>query len=434
MALIKQGSLTAAGSRVGFGFQKPPNAASTGEDQIGISTFSINGVAQTAGAFMPLIALQANLSPIASFKDMPPELTGDAYPTDVYKDGQLFGGQITFIPRLVGAFPYILLGAVGWNTLGVTEGSGYRYRYLPPWGSLASTATWRDGTAVASPTAIENAAYKEQYLYPEEVIANGNTDNTVADEKYLPWMQWVIENPNGEGAQGYNALINSLVLTVPQQGPASVRLGVVGKTGKIYDQNASVKPAWIDRQDDFSGTMMALSASLDIDDPNMSGVKFYGVKLSILNNLTGPREEQVMGSDHPDTFTVKRRVVQIETTVKWKDAVLSRLMLSGNTSGETFDPLIDTTDFGFKLDSSYDIGGGTKASLAFKAPKVIWRPNGPIMPDLNGDNIVTQDYVGIVSDDGQHPYFWFDLVTNQYDRTFQDGSSNTYTAFDINLA
>jgi len=380
---------TAAGSTIGFQLNPVTISGTTGSSEGGLPVDA---------NYIGLATIRTSLSPIVDIQASPFELSSGLHPTDTfYKASEMVAGQVVFVPRLKDTFPRLLaamMGDVSTTGADITETGVYSTVFKFPDGSTSQFA---------------------------------DVGNTIKTKDYIPWLSFVTVLPDGDfGTLAEDCVIPSMQINIPQTGPLNVTMPIIGKKGKLNDgQNYTVSTP-----DTFESVPVSGNGSFKI-----GGVEhpITGARISLINSTTTPKEELVVGNYHPDTFTTRRRAATIEFTYKWVDGALAEKILSNGAyvAGELdFDAVMPASS---SFDATFDAPGRYRRKPAlhyhihstFYATSVKWMPNGPIVPDLNGDDILMQNWVGTVLDDGTNDYLT---------ATVRNSESNALTAYKASAA
>jgi len=195
--------------------------------------------------------------------------------------------------------------------------------------------------------------------------------------------------------------------TIPQAGPIAARFDAVGRVPS-FPEGESWTTADLDDGDSFP---VAGSPGSFVKLPTFSAsaLPATGCIVEMINMMTTPQQELVIGAQYPDDFVVLQRVATVRFVYKWEDPALCRTIMTGASSGSTtWTPKVYTSDFQAVVKVADPIALGTQPqALTFDAEKVQWEPNGPIR--LVGNNILAQEYVGTALEPSSDEYFTITL-------------------------
>lgn len=300
-------------------------------------------------------------------RQFPLEVGGINVPTGAFKAGAFVAGGARITPRLEGDFGWLLLGVLG-------EGS--------------------DG---GSGSGGDTGVYKHVFTFAD-------------DSSYIPWMQVEKYIPGQVEAlleRGIDCKLTQLGFTVPQSGLVVAEPVWVGRV-----------PSWVEDPtlpgiyEDFEGpSSVPISArgSLTINSVALPAV---GATITIANNLTSPQQEMIIGEYYPDDFVPLSRAVQIRFTYKWADPDFYQQIMANSASGLEWAPPVFYGPADLTVESPGNIPTKTVPySLRVFAQNVSWAADGP--PQLQGGNIIAQDYIGTVNDNNGGEYFRAELVNTQ---------------------
>lgn len=328
--------------------------------QAGIVGYGLNDNGAKGGAVQSWYrhrTLVAGMAPVVEQQVAPPEISGPNIPTGAYKSGNFYAGRFSIQPRLEGDFGWLLLGATG------------------------ASASAAHGTIAGLNVHAFNMKPGAATFLP-----------FMGFRRHIPGLS----TADDDGDIGEDCVISAMTFNLPQVGPLSVDMDVVGRKGKMDD--APDLWTWADIVEPFESVPMVMKGS-GIVLPSWTpggglALPITGARVSLANNTTSPQEERIIGSYNPDDFAVRQRSFTVELTYKWKDADLCRLVWNGNAVGNDFYPCITTTDFQLRVESPCDIDPGTidaPYALQFDAPKMFWQTQ-PLQ--LSGDDMVMLQIVG----------------------------------------
>jgi hypothetical protein len=226
-----------------------------------------------------------------------------------------------------------------------------------------------------------------------------HTFKFAAQQSFLPWMgvRKYIPGPVPLGEAGIDCLVTTVRFNIPQNGIVQSRVDFIGRQPELEEA-----PTWT-FQDVFEDY-----ASVPLSCRTAGGVKFpaNGAKLAIqnlivtlVNNLTSPQQEMIVGSPFPNGLVALSRAMTIQAVLLYEVPDLYELMLAGQTlagilpwSSEPY-----KTTFQAIVEAPGDIAGTNplvKHSLTIEAESVMWQPNGS--PVLAGGDLVLLPLMGTV--------------------------------------
>ncbi len=340
----------------------------------GVTTVGFQG-GLTAGAFnLSLLtydrhrANDIDFGPVQDSRIFPLEVGGVITPTGAYKAGVYSAGGATILPRLDGTFGDLLLALLGQDTVTVN--------------SPVSGANTHDFQI--NPNAVDQ----------------------------IPWV-FVRKDIPGSGAvrpfgvMGADCKLAQMQIMIPQNDVVSVRVDFAGRTAQ-FDNYAD---AWLFGNVYETAGRVPISCKGDFQLPTIfsNNLPVTNVVVTIVNNITTPRQEMIIGSYNPDDFAVISRVMTIRFVFKWSDPSLYQYLLTGASgpSANTWTPTPFITNwnsdsnpnhYAFQADiqATDIITGTTPYSMTIRAGSVVWQPNGPIT--LRGGGILAMEVLGTVLD------------------------------------
>lgn len=336
-------------------------------------------------AYYKMRVLENNTGAVQEQLVFPPEVGGTLNPQAAYKQALYFGGDTTFIPRLENSFGLLLKAALG----------------------ACVTTPDHDYSGAAKP-GVTSHCFKQ-----------------ASNPAHLPWFSLRRKIPGStpaldSGETAVDCRMANLRFTVPAAGKLSCSAVVQGRrvvlgspAGWAY-ANATFEDAFT-TPDAGRGTFL------------IGGVKYpiLGAQIDVVNGLTNPRDEMVIGSFNPDDFAPLRRGVQIRIVYKYQNDDLYRRLLTGQPDGTEWtslpfyqDTAGTTKAFKAVFQAPQTIGSsGVPYTLALVANRVVWAVDGPIQ--LKGGGIITQTFVGTVLDEGTLDFFdvYLDNATASYEMT-----------------
>lgn len=239
-------------------------------------------------------------------QNFPFEVGGTIVPTGSFKSGVFAAGDVDFIPRVENVLGYILRAALGNMT--TTEDA--------MWDPITGTDT--NGGAVTN-------------------INTHVASFDPAGSFIQPWMAIRVFIPgsnasNAYGEEAIDAKVNALRLTIPAAGLLQATASFVARTPK-YPSAADVN-AWT-YGNEFENSLSVPHAGRG---EILIGGEEYPITaatVELMNGLTTPQQEQVVGSYYPDDFVALNRMSQIRIVYKWENPQLWNRILTGQPVGET---------------------------------------------------------------------------------------------------
>lgn len=302
---------------------------------------------------------------------LPPENGGVITATGAYKFGAFVGTEIDLIPRLENNFGWLLEAALG------------------------------------AVTSVANARYTASGFVEDVTGVNAHVFRfDPSDSSYQPWLAVRRTIPGASttyGEIGYDCKVGSLRLNVPAGGLLTSRIGIVGRRPIQED------PTGWTYADPFEGSdsiPQGMRGSLSIAG---STLPVTGLSIDIINGLSTPQQEMVIGSFYPDDFVALTRGCTIRAVYKWANADLYRQILNGGAANLEWDSMPYITEtvgttraFHAEFFSAGNISGSSP-SQPFKmkifANKVAWQFDAAGVELAAGD-ILMLPFVGTVLDTG----------------------------------
>lgn len=337
----------------------------------------------TAGAFKIALANwrkhRANdidYDAVQEQKLFPLEVGGAITPTGDYKSGVYLAGGATLLPRLESEFGELLLAALG-----------------------ASTTT-----ANSPESGVNTHVFHFRTDYQDEIP-------WISLRKMIAGKQGV----RGQGITGYDNKVAQFRLMLPQNDIVQARMDFIGRVPK-YEP---FPETWLSAgaYEDFPSVPISCKGSFTIPTQFTGGLPVTSVVIELVNNVTSPREEMIVGSYFMDDMVVRSRSMQIRFIYKWADPSLYELINTGTVNGTDWSPapFITTYDgtsnyaFQAHMESPQVIPSkATPFSLDVRAASVAWQANGPVM--LRGGGIIQQEYIGTVLAPVNANYSYADFI------------------------
>jgi hypothetical protein len=317
----------------------------------------------TAGAWQKHKLVRTNLS-VAELTDaLSPSVGGGLFIDGTYKNAVLAGGTMTMEARLQGSLGYLLYAAAG---------------------SYSATAT---GTSA-----------KGTRFYVDQ-----------ANQTQLPWMAVRRYTPGSLGTDGVteymiDCKVSNMTLTIPQMGPMIATCGLVGRRPQALDGEITANTS---AYETASGVALSCKSNVNLTfDPigaigtaynvtDSSVEAFMGAEITMVNNLTGPQQEIVIGSYYMDDIAALTRGAVITLVYKWKNPKLYDRLFYAAAQGTSFaatdwTPIIQT---GAATISSVSAAG--TPSMNFVTPSMNWTIAAP---QLVGGQLLTTTVTGVVTE------------------------------------
>lgn len=231
---------------------------------------------------------------------MPLELSGILTPTGGYKMGAYFVQEVDIIPRLEDDIGWLLYATLG----NVSSVQNAKY----------TNAGWVTNTG----------AYGHYFRM------------NPTDQADIPYLAARIKVPGPTGASadsgevGYDCRASGLRLNIPGAGMITGRFGVQGRAYINAPTHAEVN-AWtyVNAFEDSTSIAHSGTGSINI---GTHTPKITGLVLDIINNLSRPQDEMIVGSFNPDDVIVLSRSARLRATVKWENATLWNALYYGGAN------------------------------------------------------------------------------------------------------
>lgn len=328
--------------------------------------------------------LTANVGPVQLQDVLPPEIGGVIAPRGAYKRGTFVGGSLDMLPRVENVLGFLLYAACG----------------------QVSTITGKDLDGITSTNVNSH-------------LFSFNT----SDSAFQPWMAVRRLIPGAVAADrllesGYDCKVTGASIIIPASGKPLVRMGVVGRAW-VEEEDPTL--VWNNSYEDGGTIPESCSGyvTLGADAP-----KVLQCTIDLINGLTNPQQEFILGSYYPDDFAALSRAMSIRVMIKWENPDLYQKAVTGGAAGTTWSPTPYRTtgtapQWGFKLElrAPNTIVGSAPArnyAMQIRAQDITWLPDGP--PNLAAGGFMVQPFVGTV------------LVPSSGDY-YQIGLQNTATAY-----
>jgi hypothetical protein len=292
----------------------------------------------------------------------PLEVGGVITPTGAYKAGAFVGGGATLFPRLEDRFGDLLLALMGSASVAVNT---------PVAGAYTHTFKF-------DPNALEEVPW---LTVRKHVPGRGNT--------------------RPQGLVGIDNKLAQMRLMVPQNDVLSARVDFAGRVPQFDNYS----DAWLYANNYENADKAAYSCIGSFQIPTIfaNQLPVTGVIIEMVNNITTPQEEKVVGAYFPDDYVVRTRSMQIRFVLKWADPELYQRAYTNQLAGTAWapQPFITNYDGGtgkyaFQADisSTAYVTGTTPYKLTIRAGTVVWEAAGPVR--LMGGGIISLEFRGTV--------------------------------------
>jgi len=297
-----------------------------------------------------------------------PQETGTLTPTGVYKGGYFMQGAAELLPRLASDFGWLLLLAVGQVTTSVS-------------GTVATH------TFSFNPTQYE-----------------------------LPWASARMFVPgrgsvNPLGIIGYDNLMAGITFNMRPMSPIQATVEWMGRVASL-DQNAQF---WVDTApEEFPTVPLTNNGSLTIN--GINSIPIVDATVQFMNDLSGMREEAIIGSPTMDDLVTLRRSLMLQFTLKWNSAEIYNRVVAGAKSGTNWSPSP------FTVQTS---GGNAAFDLYVAAPTTIPGSTTQYGLHIKGNNIAVMEAGPLTMQPGQ-------VITQKYmAQILNPLSGGAYMEFDL---
>jgi hypothetical protein len=241
----------------------------------------------------------------------------------------------------------------------------------------------------------------------------------------VPWMGFRKFIPADQasdtlGERYDDCKITNLVLTLPNDGLVNARVDVVGREF-TFEEN----PDWGETSgsvggwdpvygefEDYTSVPIGSDVGGYINVPTFGDLPVIQAQVGIQNMPLDPRMEKVYGSPYLEDVTVVSRAVTLDLTVKWTNPDLYQQVLTGSTSGLTWDSTPFTTSMEFLTQSPVNMPAeSVPYKLFVQVTEAMLSLQGGVQ--LAGNNAVLLRFSGTALDvSGDYVVF---QLWNQYD-------------------
>ncbi len=324
-----------------------------------------------AGTFTPgsytwrrMPVLTAQTGPAQMQDVLPPEIGGVIAPRGAYKRGTFFGGAVELLPRVENVLGFLLYAACG----------------------NVSSQTGKDLDGITA-TAVNSHIFRFD----------------TADSAFQPWLAVRRMIPgsvaaNKLGESGYDCKVANLSMVFPASGKPMFNVGIVGRNW-IMEEN----PTWT-WNNTFEDSGSIPESCTGYVTAGSDSPKILQASIDLVNGLTTPQQEMILGSYNPDDFVALSRAMSIRIMTKWEDPDLYQKVMTNSAAGTAWSstPFRTTGSgptWGFKLElrSPTQIPTSSPArnfAMQIRCQDVVWLPEGP--PRMQAGGFLTQGYVGTV--------------------------------------
>lgn len=302
--------------------------------------------------------------------NLPPENGGVIVATGTYKFGAFVGSEIDIIPRIEDNFGWLLEATLG----AVTSVTGARY---------TASGFVSDVTGVNS------------HLFHFDPV----------DSSAQPWLAVRRTIPNSDGTNlgevGWDCKVGSLRVNVPAGGLMNARMGIVGRA---FKQESPAAWTYAEAFEDSKSIPQGMRGSLKV---GPTALPITGLSIEIMNGLSTPQQEMIIGSFNPDDFVALYRGCTLRAVYKWANPDLYQQILMGGAGNFNWDssPFITQTSgsvraFQAEFWSPVNIAGSSPLQpykMKIFANKVSWQFDQAGV-ELAAGEILMLPFIGTVLD------------------------------------
>jgi len=242
------------------------------------------------------------------------------------------------------------------------------------------------------------------------------------DVPYVHVRRYVPDSAGGTGytEYGFDGKAVSLSLALPQMGAAKAEFGVVLRRPYGVADEDGVSASAISGISD-TPLSLALSCVSNISLPGLgvytaSDAAFMGAQVQLVNGTIAPQDGMIVGSYHPEDFTVLSRGGTIRMAYKWKDEALYNAVVYGGDLAE-WQPQIKYSDVVLTLKAASN-ATNFPYQLDLVFPNVALTMSAPT---LAGGRFVMTEVTGAVTYDSVSGYPW--LATIRNGKTYADSAA-----------
>ncbi len=239
---------------------------------------------------------------------------------------------------------------------------------------------------------------------------------TPGSEQAVPLVharRYVPDTSGGTGytEYGFDGKAVSLSLAMPQMGAAKAEFGVVLRRPYGIADEDSVTASSINGISD-SPLSLALSCTSNIALPtlgisNSTNAAFMGAQVQLVNGTISPQDGMIVGSYHPEDFTVLSRGGTVRMAYKWKDEALYNAVVYGGDLAE-WQPQIKYSDVVLSMTAA-----SNATTYPYRLDLVF--PNVALTmstPTLVAGRFVMTEVTGAVTYDSVTGYPWMAFMRN----------------------
>jgi hypothetical protein len=282
----------------------------------------------------------------------PFQLGSEITPPGVFKAGVYGKGEIDLIVHLEHFIGHILRGVFGSVT-------------------TVEDAKWDNATNAPETTGDTPGVNTHTFKFDP------------AGSHILPWMGMRMKVPGLSSAQVYgeqavDGKIDALRINIPAAGLITATVSLCSRIVTFPLATTVNGWAYANGYEDANSAAHAGTGSFLI-----GGVKYPITSLSIdvINNLTKPEQEMVVGSYFPDDFVPLSRMIRLSMMYKWENPTLYKKIMAGqdtNTDWDTMPFIQDTSGVTKAVDATFfsqgNIPGSTERNmLKFIGNRVAWQ-------------------------------------------------------------
>lgn len=411
-------------------------------------------------------AMDINFGPVQDLRTFMLEVGGIVTPTGAYKAGAFIGGGATLQPRMQGDFGWLvkfLMGKVtttpgtasaaavhaDFSVAAGTISTGFTAPPTPRRVTFTVTSTVSGGPAALAITGTyEGAAQTEnlniadgangtvtvtvkEYSAITSIVITGTATGQISagyyqtnshaftlddDPTLIPWISGrkVIPGPTKLSEVGLDCKLAAARFIFPQNGIVQSRVDMIGREPTWDDNTAVASYAYYGAYEDYKSVPATCVVSGHVKLPNYDSnpQKVTSAQVTMVNNLSTPQAEMIIGSPYPDDFAILSRSMNVQAVLKWEDPVLYNKIFTGNLTS-TWNPEPFTSDFEILVKAPKLIPGSsdTNWSLKINAGEVMWQTPGT--PTLEGGGMLMLPIQGQVIQPESGQYAVITLVNEQ---------------------
>lgn len=307
-------------------------------------------------------------------EDLPFQIGGSIVTPGVIRNGSFVAGQANMFLTLEDTIGHILKGVMG----SVTTTIGAKW-------DETTNAPEAPATTTGVNTHVFTFDSAGEFIQPYFAVRHSIPGNAAGDTY---------------GFEGYDCKLGSLALSIPAASLLTADLSLVGRVPTF--PAAATAEAWTYANANFDDMLTASHGGEGKFAIGGTEYPITNLSVQMINNMTSPQQEMVVGEYHPDDFVILNRAVRISFMYKWQNDDLARLISTGQTTGTdwTLNPFTQATAGTTPavegvFQSTGTIGAtGVKHELRFQSNNASFRMSGP--PQLDPQNIVMVPFEGTV--------------------------------------